>query len=194
MVAAMTICVSLLCSFALSFLSVVVHIDSAEVTKNCLLPMLQVFCMLDKVDADNHFHHVYQILFTGDMELAVARNLLATLVSEMAVLVEMPACVGSFINNYALVNAKMVERGKTMEAAAKAQTSAVGNYVRNKELQKFKVLMDFKKTGEKLTNEVFSPGSSNRAILPKSVIIQVLFGYKGKAYNCTNLYVGFTIA
>lgn len=170
-------------------------VDDAEVNNHCLLPGLQVFRLLDEVDENNRLHHAYQLLYSGDMELALKGNLSATVVSKTGVLLELPVCVGSFINAFPSVKKQMRSKGKTTTAAAKAQTSAVVKYNSNKEMQKFRVLVEFKGTGETLANEVFSPGSSDTGvILPKSIIVQIPFDYNGKLYERTDLFVGFTVA
>jgi len=173
-----------------------VYVDSAEVTKNVLLPGLQVFRLLDEIDGDRRLHHTYQLVYTGDPQAALeAGALSASLVSPTEVAVVMPSVSGAFAFHYEEVKARLQRKRKTTTAALKAHTTAVNNYTQNKSLHRFHVLVKFDKTDEELTNKVWTDNSSRfGTIQPKSVLIPTEFIQGGQTIRSTELFVAWNVA
>ena len=70
-------------------------------TKNCLVPGLLIFCVLDMVDEDEEFfHHGYQLLYTGNVQLALDDKLTVTVIDPTAIEVVMPAVSDAFLKNF----------------------------------------------------------------------------------------------
>ena len=60
----------------------------------------------------------------------------------------------------------------------------------------FQVLVDFSKTGEKLTNKVFSPGSGTTKglVVPKPTKVESEYDHDGTNIVSTEVYAAFSLA
>lgn len=173
------------------------YVDSAEVSKNTLMPNLLIFCVLDKPDANNRLHHCYQLMFTGDIKLAFDGMLSATVVSPTSIAVEMPACHSSFIYNFDAYKSAAVTKKKMSSGSIRSQTSVANKMLQDAKLQKVKVLVVFDNTGETLTNAVFSSTESPLGTIdPKALVVEeVTKGAKGgRDVLVPTLYCGFLVA
>jgi hypothetical protein len=178
-----------------SFFPVVLRVDSSEVTKNTLVPGLLVFRVLDEKDSNNRLHHGYQLLYTGDMRLALAGLLTCTVVSKTAVEVVMPACSDGFLLSFNDYKQAVKSKKKMSAAVLRAHTAAANKMVQNKALQTVKILVSFEDTGEELTNAVFSDSSHPLGeVKPKAVVLANDVELSGKQYKTATLYAGFLIA
>jgi hypothetical protein len=170
----------------------VVNVDSEEVTKNTLVPGLQIFRVLNQQDSAHRLYHGYQFLFTGDLQLAAKGMLNCTVVAANAVEVVMPACADIFVHNFA--GFERAALGKFTLAEMEPLPTAVSKMVKDKDLQKIKVLILFDKTGEELTNAVFSPTKEQLgAVLPKTVTVSDTFEEAGSTFHRTTLFVSYFI-
>lgn len=172
------------------------YVDSSEVTKNILLPGLQVFRLLDEVDEDGRLHHTYQIVYTGDAEAGLASgSLSATLVSPTEVAVVMPGVSGAFLYHYSDVEASLTRKLKTSSSASRAHTTAVNHYTEDPDSHRFKALVKFDKTYEELTNKVWSdPTDQFGVIHPKSILIATEYQHLETDFSSTELFVTWNIA
>lgn len=182
-------------SLTFNSFAVVLAVDSSEVTKNSLVPGLLVFRVLDQADGDNRLHHGYQLLYTGDMQLALDGLLTCTVVSETTVEIVMPVCSDGFLLSFNKFKESVKSKKKMSNAVLRAHATAANKMVRNKDLQTIKILVDFEKTEEELTNAVFSPSSQRfGAVKPKAIVLEDDVVLNLKSYHTTTLYAGFLIA
>ena len=173
----------------------IIQISDPEVSKNVLVPpTLQLFRLVDHRDEKDHLHHGYQILYTGDPEMALDGNMTVTLTGDTTVEVEMPATVASFAKDYEQTKRQLKNKNKTTKAASKAHASAVGNYADDNELLKVKFLLEFRGTGETLTNAVFSGPKQFGPVRPKTCFVTRSIIFNGEEYPTTDLYAAFNIA
>lgn len=170
--------------------------DCAEVCKNCLLPNLSVFRVYDEIDGDNRLHHSYQLQYTGDMETGLEQDLLrAEVITPTKVVVVVPVSSAVLLNHYDSLKAQMVRQGKVTSAAAKSHSTGVTNYNSDKALKKFRLLISFEKTGETLTNEVWTPRSGQLGVIkPKSTLFNRTVKFNDTDYETTDLVVLWTVA
>jgi hypothetical protein len=170
----------------------IVYVDSEEVTKNTLVPGLTVFRVLNQQDSRDRLHHGYELVYTGDVQLAAQGSLSCTLISPTAAEVVMPACSDVFLLNFRAL--QRAAEGKLTNAEMGPLPSAINKMVKNPELRKIKVLVLFDKTGEELTNGVFSGSVEQLGIVkPKTLIISDDFEEAGGAFERTTLFVTFFI-
>lgn len=173
----------------------VFEIEDSEIPENAILPTLQIFRLYDVPDEKHRLHHGYQILFNGDPRMAIEGHVTCKLISATEVVVELPGPPSSFTHNFQATSAMLQRKKKTTHAALLAHASAVGRYQEDTSLMKLKYLLKFDKTGETLTNSVYSPGKPRfGAIHPKSTFVSSSFTHNGKTYSTTEIYAAFNIA
>jgi hypothetical protein len=185
----------LLTILVLTFRAVILHVDSSDVTKNTLLPGLLVFRVLDEIDKDNRLHHGYQILFTGDIQLALDGMLTCTVVSKTDVEVVVPSTCDSFLLSFNKYKGLVKRKKKMSDAVLRAHATAANKMMQNRDLQSMKILISFKNTGEELTNSVFSASTQQTgAVQPKAVVLEDEVEFNSTTYQTSTLYAGFLIA
>lgn len=176
---------------------VIVNVDSADVNKNALVPGLLLFRVLNERDGNSRLHHAYQLLFLGDMELALGGSLSVSMLSPTAVEVVMPACSDVFLLHFDEFQRALKAKKKMSKAALRSHTIAANKMLNDKSFQLIKVLILFDKTGEQLTNAVFSPtGDALGTVHPKAFVVEHDFVEEGKtnAHHATTLVAGFIMA
>ena len=174
----------------------IVYIDSAEVTRNYILPGLQIFRLHNEKDDKEQLHHGYQILYVGDLEMGViAGNLKCEVMSPTEIAVTIPAVPGVMVNAFSYFNRILHSKGKTSKPAKQAQATAVMAYKKDKTLALVKVLLRFERTGETITNRTWSNTKDHTGVVkPKVCKMPHQTSYKGKAIDVTYLVVGWNIA
>jgi hypothetical protein len=174
---------------------VVVRVDSSEVTKNTLVPGLLVFRVLDEKDDKNRLHHGYQLLFTGDIQLALDGLLTCTIISAQEVEVVMPACSDAFVLSFNKYKQSVKAKKKMSSAVLRAHATAANKMVQNRDLQTIKILVSFENTEEELTNGVFSSSAKQFGVVkPKAVVVEDDAMVHSKGYTTSTLFAGFLIA
>lgn len=162
---------------------------------NAVLPTLQLFRLVDVKDDNDHLHHGYQFLFTGDPEMALKGHLSCTITGDSTVELTIPGPAASFVNNYKETVDELKRKKKILQPACNAHATAIGRYQEYKDLVRCKYLFKFDNTGEKLTNAVFSSGGQRFGpVQPTTALIVRAFEFGGKAYPTTDLYAAFNIA
>lgn len=149
----------------------------------------------DHEDKDGRLHNGYQILFGGDLGGGADGLLKVTLVNSTQVLVQMPSFPSSFTCQHERLQLVMERVGDT-PAAKRAYSTAASKLVRSKSCRLMKVLIDFDKTGEELTNEVFCPSSENGHVTPVTAAFEseIQLPRINKRFPTTELYAAFNIA
>jgi hypothetical protein len=193
-----------LIALSLTLFIVVFEVSSADVERHVVLPGLLLFRLLDEPDDKHRLHHAYQFAYQGDPQLAIVDECLGvTVISSTAVSIVMPACSDVWMKHFKDLQQKMKKNKKLTLAGKNSQTTLHNYMLHDKDLQTFKVLVLFDKTGEELTNAVFSSRDEPHAspeesrygrVKPKAVLLSSSFEFNGRKKECTTLYSCFTIA
>lgn len=172
------------------------YVDSSEVAVNVVATNLMIFRLVDYQDSKKRLHNGYQILYTGDLKAATDGLLTATLVDDTTIVVSMPAVPNSVLSRWQEVNRAFEVKGYGTGSVKNSQTTGISKLANNPELQQVHIQIKFDKTGETITNEVFSPHSIPfGAIAPQVTPFQstVQYGSDSKVYATTDLFVAFNV-
>lgn len=156
-----------------------------------------IFRLVDYKDSNNRLHNGYQILVTGDLKTATSGLLVATLIDETTISVSMPAVPNSIMNRWQAVNRAMEAKGYKTQAVKNSQTTAISKLVSSTALQQVHILIKFDHTGERVSNDVFSPRSVPFGpIAPQVTPFESTFHLTSDAareYSSTELFVAFNV-
>lgn len=173
----------------------VFNIESTEIVQTELVPNLQVFRLLDEVVGDEkRLYHGYQIMYTGDPQMGLAKGYLSvTVLSETLVEVVVPCAVASFAKDYKNSLSVMRREDASSTSIHNAHRTATQRFKKNPDSNKFKYLLNFAATGEKLDNTVFG-GASHGPVQPTVALVSRGIALFGKHYTTTDLYAQYNIA
>lgn len=161
---------------------------------------MQIFRLLDVPNPRDgkespRLHHGYQLLFTGDPQLAIDGHVSVSLVSATEIEFEVPSTVAAFAVNYKAASKQLKRKKKLSKLAFKAHSTAADQYDEDPSLLKLKYRVDIGKMGETLTNGVFdASGKTYGVVRPQTAIVEDKFEFKGKEYPTMHLFAQFNIA
>jgi len=174
----------------------VFYIESSDIDKTLLFPGLHLFRVTDHEDSQHRLHHGYQVLFIGDPEMAIEEGMLScTLINETQLEICVPGTVASFFKDYASTHRILKQKKKTSKPARVAHSIVISRFQEDPSLMQLKYLIDVSRTGETLTNTVFTPGSERFGpVRPKSSLIERVFHRGSTQHVTTDLYAAFNVA
>jgi hypothetical protein len=159
------------------------------------LENLHVFRLLDDVDQSNQRHHGYEIGVMGDLRAVGHGHYSATLISDTEIVVELPTATTTFLEDYDTMRAAMIATGTHNDAAEKAHVTARSGMLSNPDRKTLKFLVRIR-TGEKLTNAVYSPNSvPTGEIYPTVTPFTSSFTHlDGRTYQETKAWISWKVA
>lgn len=155
-----------------------------------------IFRLIDHVDKEDRLHNGYQILYTGgDFAAAINGLVSVKLIDELSVLVSIPAVPNSMLQHTSAIILQMKTAGHPVECVENSYNTAVSKLLSNQSRQLVHFLVKFDKTGETLTNEVFSPNAvPDGPVQPFPIVFEGKQQCKGKHYKNTEMYAAYNIA
>lgn len=170
------------------------EITDKEVLRNELLPNLLVFRLQDDKDSNNQYHNGYEVVIIADLRHLIGGLYKATLLSDYEMELVLPTTPASFLEDYSTLQRAMVGWDTLNAAAVKAHETCRAGIMNDSDRKTLKILIRFR-TGEKLTNVLYSPESVPYGeIEPAPTPYETSHVWKGRNWKHTEVWLAFKVS
>jgi hypothetical protein len=118
-----------------------------------------VYRIVDHKDGSNQLHNGYEVVIMADLRAVATGLYKATLLNAHEIEIEVPTAASSFLENDSSIKTAMVALGHSSGPAEQAHTIQRSGVLNDPTRKTMKFLIRFHKTGESLTNAVFTRNS-----------------------------------
>jgi hypothetical protein len=154
-----------------------------------------VFRIVDYKDSNNQLHNGYEIVVVADLRSVASGLYKATLLNEDEVEIEVPTAPSSFLENYARISAALSALGHISTPCEQSHTIQRSGLLNDPKRKTMKFLLRFHKTGEALTNGVFTPMSvPTGEIDAEPTPFSCTYPLFGKDWTTTEVWLSWKVA